>query len=89
MNTDRFLEAAASLSQETDRLLRADVRGAQSVPWEHVGNCQPGYDGNCTCSHKLFKRQHLETTSSTLMRSSVAAAHLLRRLHGDVHAGTQ
>ena len=66
MNTDRFLEAAASLSQETDRLLRADVRGAQSVHWEHVGNCQPGYDGNCTCSHKLFTKQHLENYTGRL-----------------------
>ena len=74
MNTDRFLEAAASLSQETDRLLRADVRGAQSVHWEHVGNCQPGYDGNCTCSHKLFTRQHLENYTGRLQTLEIDQA---------------
>ena len=63
------LRVAASLSQETDRLLSADDRGAQSVHWTHAVNCHSGSHGqvgSCTCSKGLFTRGHLENYTALL-----------------------
>ena len=60
---------AVSLSQETDLLLSADDRGAQSVHWNHAANCRGGPHsqiGCCTCSKVLFTREHLENYTALL-----------------------
>ena len=63
------LRVAASLAQETDLLLSADDRGAQSVHWTHAVNCHSGSHGqvgSCTCSKGLFTRGHLENYTALL-----------------------